>query len=84
MAERGVSQRIPIELNALRAQTELPGQLDKPGNGKRIVVDQIAAADRADLGIDPVLRAKAKETGECRLARYDVIIGAVFACFLAH
>ena len=72
MAERGIPQTIPIEANAFGAQPEFAGQVDEARHRQGIPFDQIAAADGADFGIDPVLRAEAKETSERGLAGNDV------------
>ena len=84
MAERGLFQTFPIEPDALRAQSEFPSQLDEARHRQRISVDQVAAADGADLGIDPVLRAEAKETSERSLAGDDLPRGTFIGCRDAH
>jgi hypothetical protein len=68
MAERGVPQTLPIEPHAFGAQPEFPGQLDEARHRQAVSLDQVAAANGADFGIDPVLRAEAKETSERGLA----------------
>ena len=77
MAERGVPQTLPIEANALGAQPEFPGQLDETRHRQVVALDQVAAANGADFGIDPVLRAEAKETSERGLAGNDVPVSFI-------
>jgi hypothetical protein len=72
MAERRVPQTLPIEANAFGSQPEFPGQLNEARHWQAISLDQVAAADGADFGIDPVLRAEAKETSERSLAGNDI------------
>jgi hypothetical protein len=71
MAKRGRAQGIPIEVGALGAQHDLAGEVDKARDRDGIAVDQIAAADRPDFGIDPVLRPKAKKASGAGLLRVE-------------
>jgi hypothetical protein len=59
------------------SQPEFPGQLDETRHRQGIPFDQVAAADSADFGIDPVLRAEAKETSERGLAGNDVPVSFI-------
>jgi hypothetical protein len=77
MAERGVPQTLPIEPNAFGSQPEFTGQLDEARHRQVVALDQVAAADSADFGIDPVLRAEAKETSERGLAGNDVPVSFI-------
>ena len=72
MAERGRAQTVPIETGALGAQPELARQVEQTRDRDGVALDQVAPADRAGLGIDPVLRAEAKETSQRRLGRDDI------------
>src|SRR5260221_11964284 len=80
VAERGGAQTVPIKSRTLGAQPELRGQFGEPRNGQGISLDEVAAPDGADFGIDPVLRAEAKETSERRLARDDIAGGDAIRC----
>jgi len=84
MTERGVPQTFPIEADPLGAQPEFPGQLDEARHRQVVALDQVAAADRADFGIDPVLRAEAKETSERGLAGNDLPESTCIGCCDAH
>jgi hypothetical protein len=84
MAERRVSQTLPIEPHAFGAQPEFPGQLDEARHRQAVSLNQVAAADGANLGIDPVLRAEAKETGERGLAGNDIPDSALVSGCDAH
>jgi hypothetical protein len=80
MAERSVPQTLPIEPNAFGAQSEFPGQLDEARHRQAVAFDQVAAADGADFGIDPVLRAEAKETSKRGLAGDDLPRNTFIGC----
>jgi hypothetical protein len=84
MTERGVSQTLPIEPYAFGAQPEFPGQLDEARHRQAISLDQVAAADGADFGINPVLRAEAKETSKRSLAGDDIARSTFVGCCDAH
>src|SRR5208282_2653580 len=77
MAERGRAQAVPVKAAPLGAQTEFLGQFDQARDRHGIAVDQATAADRPDLGIDPVLRPETKEASERRLAADDIAGGRV-------
>jgi hypothetical protein len=62
----------PIEPHAFGAQPEFLGQLDEARHRQAVSLDQVAAANGADFGIDPVLRAEAKETSKRGLAGDDL------------
>src|SRR5947209_20562152 len=84
MAERSVPQTFPIEPYAFGSQPEFAGQLDETRHRQLVSLDQVAAADSADLGIDPVLRAEAKETSKRGLAGNNVPRGIFVGCCDAH
>jgi hypothetical protein len=84
MAERGAPHPLPIEPNAFGAQPEFPGQLDETRQRQAVSLDQVAVADGADFGIDPVLRAGAKETGKRGLAGDDLPRNTFIGCRDAH
>lgn len=54
-------------MGALGAQPELARHVEQTGHGDGVALDQVASADRARFGIDPVLRAKAEQTSQRRL-----------------
>jgi hypothetical protein len=84
MAERGAPQPLPIEPNAFGAQPEFPCHPDETRHRQAISLDEVAAADGADFGIDPVLRAEAKETSKRSLAGDDLPRNTFIGCRDAH
>jgi hypothetical protein len=62
VAERSRAQAVPIKTGAFRSQAEFAGQLDEMRSRQRVALDQVAAADRADLRIDLLLRIETAST----------------------
>jgi hypothetical protein len=73
VAERRRAQAVPIKAGAFGTQSEFAGQFDDARSRQGIALDQVAAADSADFGIDPVLRAQPEKAGQRCLGRDGVV-----------
>lgn len=69
VAERRRAQAVPIKAGGFGTQSEFAGQFDEAPSRQAIALDQVAATDSADFGMDAVLRAQPEKAGRRCLGR---------------
>ena len=77
MGEGACLQCLPIEFGALGLEAELGGKRRQARHRQRWAIDQVAAADGADIGIDGVLDPEPEQAGQSGLAGNDGIAGVI-------